>query len=117
MRANEHRTTRADLGTTIRLDPANVWRIGWVVIGLLALVAVLQFVLGRGSALIFTVVMAWFASLAIEPLVSRLATRMRRGAATGGPVRCSRRRASPPGGRPRRPWSRRGPAPASGTPR
>ena len=42
-----------------------------------------RFVLERGSSLIFTVVMAWFASLAMEPAVSRLARRMPRGAATG----------------------------------
>ena len=79
----EDGTVRAGRGTRVLLDPSNVWRIGWVVIGLLALVMVLRFVLDRGSSLLFTIVMAWFASLAIEPLVSRLAERMRRGAATG----------------------------------
>lgn len=83
MRTNDRRVTRADLGTRMLLDPGNVWRIGWVVIGLIALVMVLRFVLGQGSSLIFTVVMAWFASLAIEPAVGRLARRMPRGAATG----------------------------------
>ena len=70
MRANEHRTTRADLGTRFLLDPGNVWRIGLVVIALIALVTVVRFVLGEGSSLIFTVVMAWFASLAIEPMTA-----------------------------------------------
>ncbi|GGB95568.1 AI-2E family transporter [Cellulomonas carbonis] len=83
MRANDRRVTRADLGTRMLLDPGNVWRIGWVVIALIALVMVLRFVLGQGSSLIFTIVMAWFASLAIEPAVGRLARRMPRGAATG----------------------------------
>ncbi|MDT0164403.1 AI-2E family transporter [Actinotalea sp. AC32] len=83
MRANDRRMTRADLGTRMLLDPGNVWRIGWVVIALIALVMVLRFVLGQGSSLIFTIVMAWFASLAIEPAVGRLARRMPRGAATG----------------------------------
>ncbi|NMR19441.1 AI-2E family transporter [Cellulomonas fimi] len=67
----------------VLLDPANVWRIGFVVIALLLLVVVGRFVLVQGSALLFTVVMAWFASLAMEPAVSRLARHMRRGAATG----------------------------------
>ncbi|GAA2722648.1 AI-2E family transporter [Cellulomonas aerilata] len=83
MRANERRTTRADLGTRMLLDPGNVWRIGLVVIALIALVMVVRFVLEQGSSLIFTVVMAWFASLAMEPAVSRLARHMPRGAATG----------------------------------
>ena len=83
MRAVERRTTRADVGTRVLLDPGNVWRIGLVVVALIALVIVVRFVLQQGSSLIFTVVMAWFASLAMEPAVSRLARRMPRGAATG----------------------------------
>lgn len=69
--------------TRVLLEPSNVWRIGWVVVGLIAVVLVIQFVLGKGSSLIFIVVMAWFASLAMEPAVGRLARRMPRGAATG----------------------------------
>lgn len=69
--------------TRVLLDPQNVWRVGWVVVGLIAVVLVIRFVLGQGSSLIFLVVMAWFASLAMEPAVSRLARRMPRGAATG----------------------------------
>jgi predicted PurR-regulated permease PerM len=83
MRGTERRTTRADLGTRLLLDAGNVWRIGWVIIALIALVMVIRFVLEQGSSLLFTVVMAWFASLAMEPAVSRLAHRMPRGAATG----------------------------------
>lgn len=76
-------TRQATHGRVVLLDPRNVWRVGLVVIALVALVVVLRFVLGRGSSLIFTLVMAWFAALAMEPLVARLARRMRRGAATG----------------------------------
>ncbi|WP_372594126.1 AI-2E family transporter [Actinotalea sp.] len=65
------------------LDPRNVWRIGFVVIALAVVVAIGRFVLDGGSGLLFTVLMAWFASLAIEPAVSRLSQRMPRGAATG----------------------------------
>lgn len=83
MKAVAGRARPAVPSTKVLLDPSNVWRIGWVVIGLLVLVMVLRFVLDRGSSLLFTIVMAWFASLAIEPAVSRLAQRMRRGAATG----------------------------------
>lgn len=83
MRERGRAVTRADGGTRVLLDPGNVWRIGWVVIGLLALVLVLDFILGRGRSLIFLIVMAWFGSLAMEPAVSRLSNRMPRGAATG----------------------------------
>lgn len=65
------------------LEPGNVWRVGMVVIGLVVLFGIGRFVLGQGSSLIFTAVMAWFVSLAMEPAVSRLARRMPRGAATG----------------------------------
>ena len=83
MRGDERRTTRTTPGTRMLLDPGNIWRIGLVVVALIALVVVVRFVLQQGSSLIFTVVMAWFASLAMEPAVSRLARRMPRGAATG----------------------------------
>lgn len=75
--------TSAHERRTILFDPRNVWRTGLVVVGLLALVIVVRFVLTQGSSLIFLVVMAWFASLAMEPAVGRLARRMPRGAATG----------------------------------
>jgi predicted PurR-regulated permease PerM len=65
------------------LDPGNVWRIGLVVLGLIALTLVIRFILGEGSSLIFTAFMAWFVSLAMEPAVSRLARHMPRGVATG----------------------------------
>ena len=83
MRAGDHRTTRADLGTRVLLDPGNIWRTGMLVVALIALVVVVRFVLAQGSSLIFILVMAWFASLAMEPAVTRLARRMPRGAATG----------------------------------
>ncbi len=66
----------------IRFQPKNVWRIGWVVIGLLVIVSLLSFVLEDGGSVIFTVIMAWFASIAMEPAVRRLAKHMRRGLAT-----------------------------------
>lgn len=83
MVTNRSRGPQAGIRRRIELDPGNVWRIGLVVIGLLVLVAVVRFVLDLGSSLLFTVVMAWFFSLAMEPAVSRLAHHMRRGAATG----------------------------------
>ena len=70
-------------GTTVRLDPVNVWRVGFVVIALVAVALVLRFVVSDGGSVIFTLLMAWFTGLALEPAVGRLARRMRRGAAVG----------------------------------
>ena len=67
----------------IRFEPQNIWRVGWVVIALVAAALLLRFVIADGGNVIFTLLMAWFAAIAMEPAVSRLATRMRRGAATG----------------------------------
>lgn len=85
MRANGRMVTRGETRAETRrvvLDPGNVWRVGFVVLGLIALALVLRFVLGHGSSLIFVVFMAWFGSLAMEPAVGRLARHMPRGAAT-----------------------------------
>ena len=75
--------TPTESGRFVRLDPRNVWRVGWVVIALVGCFLLLRFVIQDGGAVLFTLLMAWFASIAMEPLVSRLARRMRRGAATG----------------------------------
>ena len=83
MRNEGATATRLGQVTRVLLEPGNVWRAGWVVVALLALVTLLRFVLQQGSSLLFVAVMAWFGSLAMEPAVSRLARHMRRGAATG----------------------------------
>ena len=83
MRGGDGQQANREGVTRVVLDPGNVWRIGLVVIGLIVLFAVGRFVLGEGASLIFTAVMAWFISLAMEPAVSRLARHMPRGAATG----------------------------------
>jgi predicted PurR-regulated permease PerM len=67
----------------VRLMPRNIFRIGFVVVGVVAVALLLSFVLDDGGSVIFTVLMAWFASIAMEPAVSRLAKRMKRGFATG----------------------------------
>ena len=58
--------------------PGNVWRAGLVLTGVLALALTLQFVFTRGSLVLYALVMAWFASLAMEPAVRRLARHMPR---------------------------------------
>jgi len=68
--------------TEITFVPSNVWRTGLVVIGLVALGLMLRFVIADGGTVIFTVLMSWFAALAMAPIVNRLSRRMRRGVAT-----------------------------------
>ena len=67
---------------SIRLEPQNIWRIGWVVIALVASWLFLRFVVEDAGSVIFTLLMAWFASLAMEPAVKRMSKKMKRGAAT-----------------------------------
>ena len=69
--------------TLVLIDPRSVWRAGIVVIGLIVVYSFGSFILHDGGSLIFQVVMAWLASIAMEPAVSRLAQHMRRGLATG----------------------------------
>ena len=66
----------------ITLRPGNVWRVGLVVLAVIALGLMLQFVINDGGSVIFTVLMAWFAAIAMAPAVNRLARHMKRGFAT-----------------------------------
>lgn len=66
----------------VALDPRSVWRATWVVIGALALVAAIGFVSRSAGSAIFTILMAFFLAVAMEPAVNRLAKHMRRGLAT-----------------------------------
>lgn len=68
--------------TQVTFVPSNVWRTGLVVLGVIALGWFLYFLLDDGGAVLFTVLMSWFAAIAIAPLVNRLSRRMKRGAAT-----------------------------------
>ncbi len=62
--------------------PANVWRTGMVVLGVVAFGLVMRFVIDDGGSVIFTVLMSWFAAIAMAPPVNWLAKRMKRGLAT-----------------------------------
>ena len=64
------------------LVPSNVWRVGLVVLALVALGLVLRFFVQNAGSVIFTVLMSWFAAIAMAPLVNRLSHRMSRGLAT-----------------------------------
>ncbi|MGV1007950.1 MAG: AI-2E family transporter [Dermatophilaceae bacterium] len=59
-----------------------VWRVLLLVLLLACVAAAGKFILEDGGAVIFTLLTAWFAAIAMEPAVARLATRMRRGLAT-----------------------------------
>lgn len=68
--------------TAVTLVPRNIWRVGLVVIALIALALFLRFVIDDGGSVIFTVLMSWFVSIAIAPAVDRLSRHMKRGFAT-----------------------------------
>jgi predicted PurR-regulated permease PerM len=67
---------------TVILQSSNVWRISFTVIAAIAVALFLRFILEDGGNVIFTVLMSWFASIAMAPAVDRLSRRMRRGVAT-----------------------------------
>lgn len=66
----------------VHLNRHSTWRAAWVVVAVIALAAMLRWVLADAGPVIFTLVLAFLASIAMEPAVSRLATRMKRGVAT-----------------------------------
>ena len=59
------------------------WRIGLVLLGIVLLYSAGQFILQDGGLLVFQLIMAWLASIAMEPAVGRLTRHLRRGVATG----------------------------------
>ena len=66
----------------VLLAPRMVWRVLLLVLLLAVLAGLGKFVLEDGGSVIFTLLTAWFAAIAMEPAVARLATKMRRGLAT-----------------------------------
>ncbi len=66
----------------VSFDLRSVWRAGWTLVGVGALVALLTFLLRAGGGMIFLVVISLFLAVAMEPAVSRLAARIPRLAAT-----------------------------------
>ncbi len=69
-------------GTPITFVPRNIWRVGLVIMGLTFLYLGLRFLLEDGGTVIFTLLMSWFASIAMAPAVDRLSRHMKRGFAT-----------------------------------
>jgi predicted PurR-regulated permease PerM len=66
----------------VRFDRRSVWRAGWLTVAIVAIAALGKFVIDDGGSVIFTLIMAMLASIAMEPAVARLSRRMRRGVAT-----------------------------------
>lgn len=66
----------------ITLKPGNVWRVSLVILAAIALGLMLQFIIRDGGSVIFTVLMSWFAAIAMAPAVDRLSRHMKRGVAT-----------------------------------
>lgn len=67
----------------VSLDLRSVWHATWVVIGAFAVIAALSFVSHAAGSAIFTILMAFFIAVAMEPAVERLARHMPRSLATG----------------------------------
>ncbi len=68
--------------TQVTFVPANVWRVGLVVLAVIGLGLLINFVLDDGGGVLFTVLMSWFAAIAMAPVVRWLSQWMRRGVAT-----------------------------------
>jgi predicted PurR-regulated permease PerM len=62
-------------------SPRMVWRSGLVLLAVVALGSFGWFVLTDAGSALFTIIMAWFTSITMEPAVRRLERRMRRGTA------------------------------------
>jgi predicted PurR-regulated permease PerM len=70
--------------TRVVFDLPSVRRVLLLLIGAVAIVLTVQFVIEDAGTLIFQLIMGWALAVAMEPIVMRLAARgMRRGAATG----------------------------------
>lgn len=67
---------------TIVFEARNVWRTSFIVLAVIAIALLLQFLIQDGGNVIFIVLIAWFAAIAMEPAVGRLARYMKRGLAT-----------------------------------
>lgn len=64
------------------LVPSNVWRIGLVILGVVAIGLLLRFFVQDAGSVIFTILISWFAALAMAPVVNPLSRHMKRGVAT-----------------------------------
>jgi predicted PurR-regulated permease PerM len=73
---------RQTVDVHVQFDRRSVWRAGWIAVAIVAAALFGKFVLEDGGSVIFTLIMAMFASIAMQPAVAKLSLRMRRGVAT-----------------------------------
>lgn len=67
---------------TVALSPRSVWRAGWVIAGVALCVFAIGFIVTRGGGTIFTLIIAMFLAVAMEPAVRLLTRWMKRPLAT-----------------------------------
>ena len=70
---------------SVHFDRRSVWQTGWVVVAIIALALLLKFVLADAGIVLFTLILSFLASIAMEPAVSRLSRSMKRGLAAALP--------------------------------
>src|SRR5690348_6367444 len=63
------------------LSPRTVWRTGLILLAVAATGAFGWFVISDAGSALFTIVMAWFAAITMEPAIRRLESRVSRGTA------------------------------------
>lgn len=80
--ADSQRPRRAPRTVQVALDTRSVWFAAWAVIAALAIAAFVRFVFTDGGSIFFSLTLAFFFALAIEPVVGPLSRRMPRPAAT-----------------------------------
>ncbi|MDN5789838.1 MAG: AI-2E family transporter [Micrococcales bacterium] len=66
----------------MHFDQRSMWRAGWTVVAVIALAALLRWVLADAGGVIFTLFLALILSIAMEPAVAWLSKYMKRGFAT-----------------------------------
>ena len=70
-----------DVRVMVTISGRVVWRSGLILLAVVALGAFVRFVVSDAGAALFSVLMAWFGAITMEPAIRRLARRMSRGVA------------------------------------
>lgn len=83
MEGNTPASAATTAPATFNLFERSFWRRTWIVVWVITLALLVAFVFYNGGGTVYSVIMAWFIALAMEPAVKRFSKRMSRGAATG----------------------------------
>jgi hypothetical protein len=51
----------------VEFSPSNIWRVGLVVLAVIAVGLLVRFVVGDGGGVLFVIVMAWFGAMQSRP--------------------------------------------------